>query len=208
MWSGQNWARWLLAPAFGAGGLIACVWGIIYGSGPLFLLGVGSLVTFSYLALSPSIYAFARHQREHNNLLQTLIVGAAFLLVLVSLGSALLAFNIHEYGLRAEGLAFAERSFYRVFVNRDPDYLVEHSSPSRKNSAPQFFIDRIGNEIGTITDAGPVEATFTSRLVERHLEMKGQLRRRVNGSVGSVWLVLQISRNEAEWEIDHISWQP
>jgi hypothetical protein len=63
VWIGQNWARWLIAPLFLVTGCWDFVWGIVRGEGPMLIAGIASLIVFSYLALSPAVYAFAKHQR-------------------------------------------------------------------------------------------------------------------------------------------------
>ena len=64
VWIGQTWARWLLAPIFLINGCWDFIWGIIGSNGLRAVIGVGELIVFTYLAISPSVYAFARQQRE------------------------------------------------------------------------------------------------------------------------------------------------
>ena len=106
IWVGRNWPRWIIAPFFALAGFANLIWGIRDGDGALFIAGFGGLIFFAYLALAPSVYAFARHQRERIRLGESLIVAAVFVLLLGSLGSGLYAFYSYVMGVESESLWF------------------------------------------------------------------------------------------------------
>ncbi|HEY2801127.1 MAG TPA: hypothetical protein VGI85_11060 [Chthoniobacterales bacterium] len=82
-------------------------------SGPLFLLGLSGLTIFTYLALAPSVYAFARRQRERVSLTESLVVGGVLLLMLTSVGCGLYGFYIYETDLQEEATRFPRRLLTR-----------------------------------------------------------------------------------------------
>jgi hypothetical protein len=206
VWIGQSWARWLLAPVYGIGGCWDFIWGIIAGDGLRIVLGVGELIVFCYLVVSPSVWVFARHQREHIRRWEVLAISGAFLLVFVSVASAALAFFNYERTLKADATEFAAMAFHRVFENRDAAYLAEHSSRERKNSSPESFINWIGAQLGDVRSVGPLGTSFQVKFVPYHFELRGKVRSRVVFESGPVWITIQISGREPDWEIDHVSW--
>ncbi|HEX4630529.1 MAG TPA: hypothetical protein VH188_06145 [Chthoniobacterales bacterium] len=206
VWIGQSWARWILAPVFFIDGCWDIVWGIIGSNGLWVVIGIGELIIFTYLAISPSVYVFARHQRERIRRWEVLAISGIFLLVLLSLSSGILAFFIYQHRLQAEGTEFARMTFHRVFENRDPNYLADHSSRRRKFSSPQDLIDQINSELGEIQKVGPLGTSFRTKFVLDHLEIQGTARLRVVFQEAPVWVTISISRKDEDWEIDHISW--
>lgn len=187
VWIGQNWARWIMAPIFIAYGCWGVVWGIIGGNGLMIITAIASLVIFSYLAIAPAVYAFARHQREQVTGWEVLAISAVFFLLLLTVGSAILAFANYQNTLKADATEFARMAFHRVFVNRDPEYLAAHSSSSRKRSSPRHFINRIQSELGQVQNVGPIGANFRTKFVPYRLELRGTAKARVIFDSSPVW---------------------
>jgi hypothetical protein len=206
VWIGQNWARWLMAPLFGAYGCWDFVRGIVLGDGLTIITGIASLIVFSYLAISPAVHAFARHQREQGSLWQTLAITGIFFLTLLSLGIGIYGFYTYQSAVKADAMEFARMTFHRVFENRDPQYLAEHSSTTRKHSSAQAFINRIDSELGEIESVGPVGAAFKTKFVPWHLELHGTAKTRVIFREAAMWVSIEISGSESEWKIEHIRW--
>jgi hypothetical protein len=206
VWIGQTGARWILAPVFGINGCWDFIWGIIGGDGLRIVISLGELIVFCYLAISPAVYAFAREQRERINRWEVLAISGVFVLVLGSVGSAILAFYIYQNTMKAEATEFAALSFHRVFENRDRAYLADHSSKTRKYSSPQTFVDRINAELGEVKSVGPVGTSFRIKFVHDHFELRGVARARVIFDSAPLWVSIEISGREPDWEIEHISW--
>jgi hypothetical protein len=206
VWIGQTWARWLLAPIFALNGCWDFIWGIVGSDGLRLVIGVGELIIFTYLAISPSVYVFARHQRERISRWQVLAISGVFLATFVSIGSAILAFFIYQNTLKAEATEFTRLTFHRVFENRDPIYLAEHSSKTRKNSSPRQFINRIDAELGEVKSMGPLGMSFRTKFVPYRLELRGTATARVVFESGAHWVTIEISGPDPDWEIDHMRW--
>jgi hypothetical protein len=206
VWIGQTWARWLLAPVFGINGCWDFIWGIVGSDGLRIVVGIGELIVFCYLVISPSVYVFAREQRERIKRWEVLAISGVFLLVLGSVGSAILAFYIYQNRLKAEAAEFAGLSFHRVFENRDAEYLAQHSSKTRKYTSPQTLINRINGELGEVRSVGPVGTSFRIKFVLDHFELRGTARARLIFDSAPLWVSIEISGREPDWEIEHISW--
>ncbi len=207
IWIGRNWPRWILAPFFACGGFACFVWGITEGNGPLLLLGIGGLIFFSYLVLAPSVYAFARHQRERINLLEGLIVAAVFVLLMGSLGCGLYAFHSYVVGLESEAVSFAATTFNKVFVEHDGEFLQSNLKDEEREISPAQFIHRLDRELGEPLSVGELESRFTTLAAARHLQVEGRFQFPViYDSYGPVWVNIQVSRIGEGWQIDHIGW--
>jgi|GEM_PF-4733828 len=206
VWMGQNWARWVMAPLFAVYGCWDFVWGIVGANGLTIMTGIASLIVFSYLAISPAVYAFARHQRERASLREALPITAVFFLLLLSLGGGTYAFYNYQRAVKTEALEFSRMAFHRVFENRDPEFLVAHSSATRKHSSAQAFINRIDSDLGEVQSVGPVGAIFQTKFVPYHLEVRGIAKARVIFHRVPAWVSIEISGSESEWKIEHINW--
>lgn len=207
VWIGQNWARWLLAPFFAAAGLCFIVWGIVFGGmGVLFLIGVGALIIFCYLALSPNVYAFARRQRAQISLLESVIAGVVLLVTLGGVGIGLFALALYKNSVERDALSFSELAFHRTFVNRDPLFLEEHSTMGRKYSRAQEFIN-MNDRLGEVRSVGPFAGTFRYQFVNRVLHLKGMVRTRALFEADGAWVTIQLSGHAGHWEIEHMFWE-
>jgi len=206
VWIGQNWARWVMAPLFGAYGCWDIIRGIVDGDGQTFMTGIASLILFSYLAISPAVYAFARHQRERAGLLEVIAITGIFFLILLSLGSGIYGLYNYQSAVKADALEFARMTFHRVFENRDPEYLAAHSSAVRRPLSPRAFVNRIDSELGEVESVGPFGALFKTKFVPYHLELRGRAKARVIFHGAPMWVSIDISGAESEWRVEHISW--
>jgi hypothetical protein len=206
IWIGQTWARWLMAPVFCVGGCWDFVWGIIGGEGLRILIGIAELIVFSYLAVSPAVYAFARNQRERISRWEVLTITGVFFLILTSIGSGIFAFSVYQNSVKADAMEFAQLTFHRVFENLDPEYLAEHSTASRKSLSPQAFINMVHGELGNVRSVGPFGGQFRTRFVPYRLELRGTAQARVIFDSGAVWIRIEVSGQERDWNVEHISW--
>ncbi len=160
IWIGHNWPRWLIAPLYAFSGFANLIWGIVHGNGPLFLLGLGGLTVFTYLALAPSVYAFARHQRERVQWVESLVVGGIFLLVAASVGCGLYGFYVYDTDLQEQATNFAGTTFNKVFLYHDEDFLRNNLKDEERTLSPHMFIERINHSFGQPHWAGTLRGVF------------------------------------------------
>jgi hypothetical protein len=206
IWIGHNWARWVLAPLYACSGFFNLIAGIVQGNGLLFVLGIGGLILFSYLALAPSVYAFARHQREWIRPRESLIVAGILLLVLLSIGSGVYAFYSYVISLEGEALGFASNVFQNVFIYRDEEYLRDNLSDERHAMTPHDFMTDLTRQLGEPLKVGQPQARFTTKIVTRRLWVDGKFWIPFNDSRGLVWVNMEVSRVGDGWQIDHLGW--
>ena len=209
IWIGQNWVRWIVAPFFALWGFCYVVWGIVRGDGLLLTVGGLCLIIFAYLAIAPSVYAFARHQREGILWWEIVAAGGVFLLVLISIGCLLGALVGYKAYLERDGLAFAENLFQRVFVDHDSDYLAASSNPDKHRRNPKA---RAAAFVAQTSQLGPLKAppSFRSALVLRymdgHLCTFDHLFARTEFEAGTVSVDIRISQSQNGWGVDHLDW--
>lgn len=198
IWIGQNWARWIISPFFALTGVG------MGGRGFLFLLGVAALTIFCYLTFSPAVYAFARRQRESLSFIETLVAGAALLILLALIGSALFAFQLYKSGLEREAVEFAQLTFHRVFINRDPHFLEDHAASGKKYSRPQEFINLV-DDLGEAKSVGPFSSKLTYQIDGYSLRVAGTVRTRVLFTTDGVWVTVQVEGSHNQWEVVHLA---
>ena len=207
IWIGRNWPRWIIAPFFGLAGLVTLTLSLREENGAMLLMGIGGLILFSYLALAPSVYAFARHQREHIALSESLIVALVLLLIMASLGSGLFGFYGYVVGLERDAVTFAANTFNKVFVYHDEQFLESNLSEEERAMTAHEFMARLNRSLGQPISVGELQTRFASRLVQHHIWVMASLQVPATyDSHGPVWINLQVSRIGDGWQIDHIGW--
>lgn len=207
IWIGHNWPRWLVAPLYVVSGFWNAIRGIVDGNGPQFLLGLVGLTIFAYLALAPSVYAFARHQRERIRLTESLIVGGIFLLVLASVGSGLFGFYVYDSDLQAQATRFVGATFNKVFLYHDDEFLSRNLKREERSSTPKAFVEGLRSSLGQPSWVGPPRGVFTTRFQNHALQLTGRFDiPALFGSTLPIWINIDVSRIGDGWQIDHIGW--
>ncbi len=208
VWIGQNWPRWIVAPVFACAGFAGAVRAMVQGDGPLFLGGLLCLTIFFYLALAPTVYAFARHQRERIRFVEAAIVGAVFLLVATSLGSGLYGFYRYDTELQERATAYAGRAFNQIFVYHDDGFLRANLSEKQRLLTPQEFVQRIADSLGQPRWIGELRGVFTTHLARRELQVTGLFQIPVLFRDDTpIWINLEVSRSGDGWQIDQVGWE-
>ena len=208
IWIGQNWARWLLAPFYGFYGLANCIWGVIRDRGDLLIYGIGLLIIFSYLALAPSVYAFAKRQRERTGWLEALVIGAGFLLVLGSIGSALIGFHVYKRSVEQDAVEFAGLTFDRVFINQDAEFLRANASARRRYMTEEQFIKAARDHLGAVQETRSYTAAFNAKVRNWRLALTGGVKAHASFEAGDFVVDIRLSGTERQWAVDGISWEP
>lgn len=208
IWIGHNWPRWLVAPLYACTGFGNLIWGMVNSNGPQFLAGLAGLAIFAYLALAPSVYAFARHQRERIGRTESLVVGGIFFLVLASVASGLYGFYVYDADLQAQATRFAETTFNKVFFYHDDEFLSANLKPAERPMTPRAFVEGLESSLGQPSWVGTPRGVFTTHLAHRQLILTGRFDLPVlfNSTV-PIWINIDVSRIRDGWQIDHIGWE-
>ena len=204
IWIGWNWVRWINALLLTSSGFIQVIWGMRDYSGfhivaGAYLAGMGGV-----LGLAPSIYAFAKRQRERIGWGEILMTAAVFVLLIFTLASALFGFYQLKLALEHDGIEFARTTFDRVFQDYDVGFLATHASAVRKNSSPWDFMRRMKNELGGLESVDRPSSRFKWKLGHRGVQLRGEVHWEMQfSSAGRVLVNLDLSGDISGWQIDH-----
>jgi hypothetical protein len=207
IWIGWNWIRWLNALVLAGLGLVQFIWGMRDYSGFHLVLGAYFLGAGIYLGMAPSIYAFARHQRESIRISEIILMAAAFFLLLCTLAAASLGFHELKLSLEADAFDFARVTFDRVFQDHDVAFLAKHASAMRKNSSPPKFMRQMQQDLGNLEGVDRPLGKFSWKISRRNVRLIGEVRWETHFSnAGRVLIHLNLSGGLHGWEIDHLGY--
>lgn len=128
IWIGVHWVRWLNGGWTALSGFVFVIWGLRDKSIITVAAGVYNLGTGAYLALAPSVYFFAKRQRETVRRTESLVIAAAFLLLLGSLTAGVIGLLGYKSHLERDARAFADTAFNRIFADHDTYFLIDHAT--------------------------------------------------------------------------------
>src|SRR5207248_413170 len=128
IWIGIHWVRWLNGAWNVLVGFTFVIWGlrdhmtIVVGAG-IYLFGVGA-----YLGLAPSVYFFAKRQRESIRWMEAVAVAVVFLVLLGSLSAGIVGLVRYRVSLEEQARQFADAAFRNIFREHDTYFLLDHAS--------------------------------------------------------------------------------
>lgn len=212
IWIGVHWVRWLSAGFSGLMAFANLIWGILYGNPVRLIDGLIAFPLAAYLGLAPSVYFFARRQKETVRWKESLIVGAVFALLLVSFGTGLVTLASYKTHLESRGRAFANRAFRQVFVDGDTEFLKKHATARLMQEEgwerlSWFMADRY-MRVGVARDLRPARGRlrFWFRLPAT-VGSEGQMSTYAHSEHGPVRFDARIGEAGGEWQIDSIWWR-
>jgi hypothetical protein len=207
VWIGWTWVRWLNALFLTCSGFVQFIWGMRDYSGFHMVSGMYLIGAGAFLDLAPSIYAFATRQREQVRIVEILVTAAVFILLIVSLTSALFGFYELKNSLERDGLEFAGLTFDRVFQEHDVAFLAKHASPIRKNSSPPDFMRKMQNALGNLEQVDRPSSAFSWKIGRGGVQLIGEVRWDTEFSAaGHVMINLDLSGDITGWQIDHVGY--
>jgi len=128
IWIGVNWIRWLAGAWLGLSGFAFLIWGLRDQNALALIFGSINLVFATYFCLSPSVYFFAKRQRENRSWLHSgMIVGALLLLSVTFFIGALGLFGYRAHA-QTSAIEFAQDAAQRIYGEQDRDWLLQHST--------------------------------------------------------------------------------
>ena len=174
--------------------------------GSLFLIGIGALIAFCYLALARRLCLRAAATGEYYS-------SGVSHHRRGPLGHSgrrrnwLARCQLYKSSLEREAVEFAQLTFHRVFINRDPHFLEDHSTEGQKHSRPQEFINLIDDQLGETKSVGPFSGEFWFKFNDRSLHVVAIVRTRALFENDGAWINIQISGTHDHWEIEHLRWE-
>ena len=212
IWIGVHWVRWVSA---GLSGLVAfanLVWGIVYGMPVRLVDGIVGLPIAAYLGLAPSVYFFARRQKETVRWKESLAVAAVFTLLLVSFGTGIFSLAVYKGHLERRAHEFADRTFRRVFVDGDTEFLKKHATARLMQEGgwdrlSRFMADRY-MQLGVARDIKPARGRLRFWFeLPATIGTEGQMSAYAMTEGGPVRLDARIGEAGGKWQIDGIVWR-
>jgi hypothetical protein len=212
IWIGVSWVRWIQA-AFG--GLISfalIIWGLR--DGMMFWVGLGvfNFALSAYLGLAPSVYFFAKHQRERRRWIEVIAVGFVFLLLLASLGAGMLGIAGYRASRMAAALEFGNRAFEHIFAEHDTQFLLERTTDRLMKEGGGVggltkFLQVTTMRAGDVHDIKPSIGTLRCWYkFPFGLGTYGEVISEGIGDRGRVRLWMRIGEGDQGWQIDAVWW--
>ncbi len=212
IWIGVHWVRLLLGIWNMITGFCLLIWGWRDSNGLQAFLGIAILVVGVYLCLSPSIYFFANRQKDRRNLIESIVVGLVFFLILSLLSTGTFELFTYKARLAAEAHEFADNSFRHIFNQHDTYFLMDHMSEKLRAEGggqlhlTQFLQDatiRAGDVVGLQPAVGTIHFQYTFPAL---LEARGVMATTGKASNGNAEFYLRLVQNENGWQVDAVSW--
>lgn len=212
IWIGVHWVRWLNGAWSALAGFVLVIWGFRDGAALGIALGLYSFGVGAYLALAPSVYFFAKRQRESVRRMDSLIIAAVFLLLLGSLSAGVLGLMGYKTHLEREARRFADTAFMRIFADHDGDFLLEHATDrllkadNGREQLPIFMQDamrRAGNVHDIKPSAGWLRFWFS---FPSQFGSAGQMVAEGVGDHGRIRMHLKVGEAGGPWKVDGVRW--
>lgn len=214
IWIGVHWVRWLNGGWSALWGFALLIWGFRDSVMLLAAIGLYSLIAGCYLALAPSVYFFAKRQRESVRRLESLVIAAVFLLLLGSLGAGVVGLIGYKAYLEREAREFADTAFKRIFAEHDEQFILEHASDHLLKTgggpaALTLFLQDATRRAGYVHDIGPSSGSVRFwYLFPFRLGSEGQMNGWGVGRDSRLRMQLIIGEAGGGWQIHAIRWQP
>lgn len=212
IWIGVHWVRWIWGALNLIAGFFLLIWSWRDDNVFEFLGGGISLIIGSYLCLGPSVYFFAKHQREFVRWKEALLFGAVCVLALSSVGAA--AFGLFAY--RAEQLreacALADEASQHIYVDYDFDWIISHvtehslekNGRARMEGSLAYTKEALGQAKGIKPATGVIQLRF--KFPNTFLET-AEATFEAETPAGPVRLGALLWNFRSRWEIEHVGWQ-
>jgi|SRR5580700_3724804 hypothetical protein len=212
IWIGVHWIRWLAGASAGASGFCWLIWGFGGSNAIMVSFGVINLLLASYFCLSPSVYFFAKHQRETVRWKETAAVGAACLLLLCSIAAALTALWAFRNEQLQEAIEFAETAGEEVYINADHDWALSHVTQRSLQQDGRERLDyffRVSNQsLRSVREISNPRGWLRMRFhFPSHFEWDAYVIARAESQSGPAELHFLLSKSKENWEIDHMWWK-
>lgn len=214
IWIGVHWVRWLSGGWSALYGFALIIWGFRDGSVIAGAIGVFSLVVGCYLALAPSVYFFARRQKETVRWMESLAIAGVFVVLLASLVSGVFGLMGYKAGVEREARKFADSAFQRIFAEHDTAFFLEHASDRLIKSAGSRaaltkFLQQATMQAGDVHDIerpqGSLRFWYSFPL---RLSSEGPMTAAGKGDRQRIRMHLLIGDVSGDWKIHGIRWYP
>jgi hypothetical protein len=213
IWIGVNWIRWLAGAWLGLSGFSFLIWALRDGDMLMAAAGAINLLMATYFCVSPSVYFFAKRQRENRSWLHSGMVVAVFVLLSFTffIGSvALLAYRAHA---EATAIEFAQEAAVHIYGDQDREWMFANLAPadlatSTPKSLNAFFDQNVGR-LGPVVQISTPAAESVRMIYHfpTQFSFRAQLAADGKSSYGPVRIHFWISNMGEGWIIDRSWWE-
>ena len=212
IWIGVHWVRWLTGGWNALYGFALLIWGFRDGSALSIIVGLYSFVVGCYMAFAPSVYFFAKRQKETVRRSESIAIGFGFLVLLGTLALGFLGLLGYRANVERDARQFADHAFRRIFADHDTEFLLEHASDRLLQAAgdraglTRFLQDatmRAGDVHDIAQSAGSLRFWYSFPL---HLSTEGPMTSNGFGDRSRIQMQLIIGDASGEWQIHAIRW--
>lgn len=212
IWIGVSWVRWVQAAFAGLVGFALIIWGVRDGRMFWVALGILNFGLAAYLGLAPSVYFFARYQREQRRWTDVLAVAVVFLLLLASLAAGIFGLAGYRTSRLAEAQKFADTAFREIFTEHDTQFLLDRATERLMRegggvpgltSFLQSTTMRAGDVREIRSSGGKLQCWYRFPF---GVGTFGEVASEGVGDWGRVGLWMRIGEGGRGWEIDAVWW--
>ena len=212
IWIGVNWVRWAAGAWSGFNGFACLIWSLRDNNGWLALVGSINLLIGAYFCLSPSVYFFAKRQRENRSWFHSGLVAGVFVLLSVTFASGAVALVQYRAHIQAGAIEFATEALQRMYGDQERDWLIQHSIPEALDNRQRTAVLRMFDEATRYV--GPVHqisaATGDARLFYRFptsFVSEANLMADGESAYGHTCLYLSIVNLGQHWQVQWTWWE-
>jgi hypothetical protein len=128
IWIGVNWIRWVAGAWSGLTGFAYLIWAVRDNNALQAVFGSIHFLIGTYFCLSPSVYFFAKRQREKRSWLHSGMIAGVFVLLCVTFLIGAVGLVGYRAHVRAAAIDFVQEAAQRIYGDQDRDWLVRHST--------------------------------------------------------------------------------
>ncbi|MGI9113868.1 MAG: hypothetical protein DLM52_09840 [Chthoniobacterales bacterium] len=210
VWIGVHWLRWVWGGWNLLSGFALLIWALRDQSVVESLLGVMNILVGAGLC-SPSVYLFAKHQKETIRWKESVIVAAVSFVSLVTVaGAGLGAWALREQ-YRRDARAFADDAGEHIYREHDEQWTLAHvSQRSLQQNGPErvrYFLEAAKQRIGRVQQIRHADGIALVHLsFPFALETDAETIAYAETERGAVQLCFVLLNSHREWQIDRMWW--
>lgn len=214
IWIGVHWLRWLNGGLSALYGFAFIIWGFRDASPMAWLIGLYSFVMGCYLAFAPSVYFFAKHQKERVRGMESLAIGIVFLALLGSLVAGTFGLMAYKANVEREAREFADTAFRRIFTEHDTNFVLEHASERLVTAAGSRgeltrFLQDATMRAGDVHEIGQPEGALRFWYsFPLRLSSEGPMTAPGKAEKFRIRMQMIIGESADDWQIHAIRWYP
>jgi hypothetical protein len=211
VWIGIHWIRFVWGGWNMVVGYCYLIWAWRDLNGIETFSGATTFLIGFYLCFSPSIYFFARHQREIIRWRESILIGFICLVMLFSVGASAMGLFITREQWRRDASLFAAETGHRIYHDRDFQWVLDHVTPeSRQESGPQRLRRFFESNKEQLGEVGLMEEPRTQIRLRFQPPLGFAAEARADGRAqtksGPVEVHETFENKAGDWQIVHMWW--